>query len=389
VQVPAGEQTWPSPHTVPGLSAVQVPGAVGNPQDSQAPPQARSQQVPLSQIPDVQSAGARQAPPLGFLPHDPPMQVAGGTQSPSLRQAVKQSLPLHWKGAQTVACPATQLPCPLQADTARWAAMAQLSGAHSVPASYSRQAPFPSHLPSWPQEAAFASMHMARGSGRPAAMLVHMPGATAMAHERQGPLQASLQQTPSMQNPERHCVPDWHPAPSSLTPQLPLTQRPPGLQSPSFRQVSRQAPPAQAKGAQSITAPAPHSPCPLQVLAKRRRIPASQTGGPHSVPTGYSAQDPLPSQAPVWPQLWAPRSAHLPLGSAFPEAVRVQMPMEPIWLQEVHEPVHSPSQQTPSTQKPVPHSSALAQAAPTNFLPQLPPTQGRPSAHWAEVEQPP
>jgi hypothetical protein len=97
----------------------------------------------------------------------------------------------------------------------------------------------------------------------------------------------------------------------------------------------------------------------------------------------------LPSQAPVCPQLWAPLSAHLPLGSAFPKAVKVQMPIEPTWLQEVHEPVQAPSQQTPSTQKPVPHSSLLAQAAPTNFLPQLPPTQGRPSAHSAEVVQPP
>jgi hypothetical protein len=97
---------------------VQVPGEVGNAQDSQAPPQARSQQVPVSQIPEVQSAAVRQAPPLGFLPHEPPMHVAGGTQSPSFRQAVKQSLPLHWKGAQTVDSPGTQLPWPLQADTA-------------------------------------------------------------------------------------------------------------------------------------------------------------------------------------------------------------------------------------------------------------------------------
>jgi hypothetical protein len=135
-----------------------------------------------------------------------------------------------------------------------------------------------------PQEVAFWSTHTARGSGRPAPILVQMPGATGMAHERQAPPQASLQQTPSTQNPERHWELDWQLAPSSLTPQLPITQRPPGVQSPSFRQVSRQAPAAQANGAQSITAPARHSPCPLQLPAKRRRIPASQTGGAHSVP---------------------------------------------------------------------------------------------------------
>jgi hypothetical protein len=65
------------------------------------------------------------------------------------------------------------------------------------------------------------------------------------------------------------------------------------------------------------------------------------------------------------------------------------MPIEPTWLQEAHEPVQAPSQHTPSTQKPVPHSFPVAQADPTNFLPQLPPTHGRPSAHWAEVVQPP
>ena len=108
----------PSPHTAPGLRAVQVPGALGKPQDSHAPPQARSQQVPAWQTPEAQSPAVRQAPPLGFLPHDPPEHVAGGTQSPSPRQAVKQELPLHWKGAQVLESPARQLPLPSQVDTA-------------------------------------------------------------------------------------------------------------------------------------------------------------------------------------------------------------------------------------------------------------------------------
>ena len=65
------------------------------------------------------------------------------------------------------------------------------------------------------------------------------------------------------------------------------------------------------------------------------------------------------------------------------------MPIEPTWLHDEHDPAQAPSQQTPSTQKPVPHSSARAQAAPTNFLPQLPPRQGRPSAHcWVPVQLP-
>jgi hypothetical protein len=92
----SAEQTRPSPHTAPAARDVQIPGAAGMLQDSQAPPQARSQQVPAAQIPEVQSSAARQALPFGFLPHDPPVHFAGATQSPSSRQAVKHSAPLHW-----------------------------------------------------------------------------------------------------------------------------------------------------------------------------------------------------------------------------------------------------------------------------------------------------
>jgi hypothetical protein len=144
-----------------------------------------------------------------------------------------------------LALPITQVPRPSQVETARWVAMAQLSGAHSVPLGYSRQAPVPSQVPSLPHEVAFSSTHTPCGSGKPAPILVQVPGATGMAQERQAPLQASLQQTPSAQNPERHCLPIWQAAPSSLRPQLPITQWTPGLQSPSLRQVSRQVPPAQ------------------------------------------------------------------------------------------------------------------------------------------------
>jgi hypothetical protein len=132
-----------------------------------------------------------------------------------------------------------------------------------------------------------------------------MPGAVGIAHERHAPLQASLQQTPSAQKPDRHCPALVQATPSSFRPQVPITQWPPAEQSPSLRQVSRQLPAEQANGTQSITAPPWQLPRPLQVLAKRRRVP-SQLGGTHSVPAVYCAQAPLPSQAPVCPQLAAP-----------------------------------------------------------------------------------
>jgi hypothetical protein len=254
-QVPWAEQTDPLPQTVPGARGTQVPGAAGSLHDSQAPPQARSQQVPASQVPEVQSPATRQALPFGFLPQDPATHVAGATQSAPSRQAVKHWLPLHWKGAQTVEAPGTQAPLPSQADTALRTAIAQLAGAHSVPAGYRRQPPWPSQVPSLPQEVAFWSAQTARGSGNPRAVLVHMPGAVGIAHERQLPVQASLQQTPSAQNPDRHWLLPVQGAPSSLTPQVPIRQCPPGEQSLSLRQVSRQLAAVQANGAQSMTAP--------------------------------------------------------------------------------------------------------------------------------------
>ena len=282
---PAAEQTAPSPQTLPALRGTQVPGAAGMRHDSQAPRQARSQQVPASQKPEAQSSGTRQAPPLGFWPHEPAMHRAGATQSALPTQAVKHSVALHWNGAQMVVAPGMQPPLPSQVETALRTAMAQVAGAHSVPAGWKRQPPSPSQVPSLPQLDDFSSTQTLRGSGCPSPVFVHMPGAVGMAHERQAPLQASLQQTPSTQKPERHMVPVVQLAPSSLSPQLPIRQWPPAEQSASLRQVSRQPAAEQAKGAQSITAPPWQLPWPLQVPAKRSRLP-SQAGGSHSVPAG-------------------------------------------------------------------------------------------------------
>src|SRR5438128_2150665 len=98
--------------------------------------------------------------------------------------------------------------------------MLQLAGAHGVPAWYWRQPPDPSQVPSLPHDSAFLSTHTEWGSGNPTAVFVHVPGDVGSAHERQAPLQASLQHTPSTQKPERHCGLALHMAPSSLSPQL-------------------------------------------------------------------------------------------------------------------------------------------------------------------------
>src|SRR5689334_16107454 len=76
--------------------------------------------------------------------------------------------------------------------------------AHDVLASYSRQAPLPSHLPSVPQLAAPWSEHRFITSVAPAATLLHTPFELPSAHDLQTPEQADSQQTPCSQKLERH-----------------------------------------------------------------------------------------------------------------------------------------------------------------------------------------
>jgi len=56
----------------------------------------------------------------------------------------------------------------------------------------------------------------------------------------------------------------------------------------------------------------------------------------------------------------------------------MQCPIEDASAQLVHAPPHAPSQQTPSTQNPLAHSPAPAQASPRGLGPQLPATHAWP-----------
>ena len=111
--------------------------------------------------------------------------------------------------------------------------LAHFSGAHAVPVGYLRQPPAPSQVPLVPQEAAFRSTHIARGSAAPAAIGWQVPGAEASAQLRQAPWQASAQQTPSTQNPLPHSPAPAQVCPFDFGPQLPLTQLCPPAQSAS------------------------------------------------------------------------------------------------------------------------------------------------------------
>jgi hypothetical protein len=68
-----------------------------------------------------------------------------------------------------------------------------------------------------------------------------------------------------------------------------------------------------------------------------------------------------------------------PRGSGVAAGMGVQCPIAEGSAQLTHAPPHGPSQQTPSTQKPLAQSVAASQLWPTGFGPQLPLTQAWPA----------
>jgi hypothetical protein len=98
--------------------------------------------------------------------------------------------------------------------------LAHVSEPHAVPVANFAQPPAPSHRPFVPQLAAPWSLQTLRLSRVFAARGVHVPGAEVSAQLRQAPPQASLQQTPSTQNPEAQSVACVHSPPFVRLPQL-------------------------------------------------------------------------------------------------------------------------------------------------------------------------
>lgn len=118
----------------------------------------------------------------------------------------------------------------------------QRSDAQTVPASYFRQPPAPSHLPSAPQDAAPWSLHTPAGSDTPPETGVQMPIAEGKPQLRQLPVQALSQQTPPAQKPLAHSPAAPHDWPLGFGPQLPLRQACPVTQSASVVHRSVHAP---------------------------------------------------------------------------------------------------------------------------------------------------
>ena len=97
----------------------------------------------------------------------------------------------------------------------------------------------------------------------------------------------------------------------------------------------------------------------------------------------------MPPQKPVWPQLAAPLSLQVPVGSVPPAATGAQVPAGPLAeaAQDMQVPVQAVAQQTPWAQMPLAHSGPLAQAAPLDLRPHEPPLQVANGAQSALVVQ--
>jgi hypothetical protein len=101
-----------------------------------------------------------------------------------------------------------------------------------------------------------------------------------------------------------------------------------------------------------------------------RSAPMLHESIPHTVPTAYLRQAPIPSHCPSKPQVAAPPSAQWPCRS-MPSGTLRHVPSLPATAHDLQVPVQAAEQQRPWAQMFELHSSLLPQVAPIGFLPQL------------------
>ena len=162
------------------------------------------QQTPSAQCPEAHCPCIVQAAPFGLRPQLPATHLVLGAQSESEAQVATQALVLlsQLKGAQMIDGPEVQLPAPSQTRMPATAAPLQVPGWQTVPSSYVRHPPFPSQVPSSPQEEAGPDgQTLATLGATPAATKEQTPGAEGVLQDLQLSVQALLQQTPSTQKP--------------------------------------------------------------------------------------------------------------------------------------------------------------------------------------------
>jgi hypothetical protein len=158
-------------------------------------------------------------------PQLPPTQVLGATHVVSLVQLFRQAPPAQVEGAQVMATPDSQEPSPSHRPAGtKLPVPSQRVGSHTVPAGQRLQPPSPLQVPIWPQVLSASWPQTPRLSAAPAGAGTQRPACIRSLQETQGPVQATLQQTPSAQNPESHCEPSSQGCPACrCTPQAALT----------------------------------------------------------------------------------------------------------------------------------------------------------------------
>ncbi len=125
--------------------------------------------------------------------------------------------------------------------------------------------------------------HILWGSEIPIAVGQQVPMRPLWSQLTQGPAQATLQQKPSAQKPDAHCLDTVQTAPIGFRPQLPFTHLTLDAQSASDEQVEMQAfwLESQLNGAQTVAAPGVQAPAPshtwMPATDAPSQVPARQT----------------------------------------------------------------------------------------------------------------
>ncbi len=181
------------------------------------------------------------------------------------------------------------------------------------------------------------------------------------AHDLQGPLQAVAQQTPWAHTAEAHSAAAEQKAPMGFFPHELAVQTFPAVQFVSAVHWEKHRLPLQAKGTQVTASGATQCPVASQADSGVNTL-LSQCSGAQTVPVLYRRHAPAPSQRPSVPQEEAGWATQVCRGSAAPAGTDVHEPIADGSAQVRQAPWQAPSQQTPSTQKPLEHSVAPAHA---------------------------
>jgi hypothetical protein len=206
---------------LPLATAAHVPTKPGTLQAWQVGHEVDPQQTPSTQLWLAQSEALEQAAPTAFAPHTPPApQVNGATQSALDTHRDRQPPARQTNGLQSsAATDRAQVPAPSHAAAPNAVLPRQRPAPQVVPASYSWQAPLPSHVPVRPQVvAAWATQPGSATSAATGWQVPARPLTLQAWHVAQLP---PLQHTPSVQWPLAHWPSCAHAVPAGLRPQLP------------------------------------------------------------------------------------------------------------------------------------------------------------------------